>query len=146
MMVTSRPEATASRHNTSASSLARPYDSRGRHGVSSVTGLESGIPNTALDDVCTTLPTPASRAATSKFAVPTTFTDQNSSRSRANGTCATLCNTTSTPSHAARTASRSRTSPWTNSTEAAVAAGGFTSKTRTRSPLATAPPARTSPK
>jgi hypothetical protein len=37
--------------------------------------LESGIPNTALDDVWTNLPTPASRAATRRFAVPRTLTD-----------------------------------------------------------------------
>jgi len=36
--------AAASRHRTSARSLARPYASSGRPGVSSVTGFDSGIP------------------------------------------------------------------------------------------------------
>ena len=68
--------------------------------MSSVTGLCSGMPNTALDDVCTTLATRASRAATSTLAVPPTFTSSNSARSLASGTWATLWKTTSTPSHA----------------------------------------------
>ncbi len=68
--------------------------------MSSVTGLDSGMPKIALDEVCTTFSTPASRAARSTFAVPSTFTDQNSSRSRANGTWATLCRTASIPSQA----------------------------------------------
>ena len=60
----------------------------------------------ALDEVCTTLPTPASRAASSMLAVPVTFTDSNRSLSLASGTWATLWKTTSTPSKAPRTAVR----------------------------------------
>ena len=74
-IVTSSPAATASRHSISACSFARPYDSSGRPGVASVTGFASGMPNTALDDVWTTLPTPASRAASRTFAVPITLTE-----------------------------------------------------------------------
>ena len=101
---------------------ARPAASPGRTpragggGVSSVTGLCSGIPKIALDDVCTTLPTPASRAATSKLAVPVTFTESKRSGSLASGTWATLCSTTSTSVHASRTTARSRMSPATYST------------------------------
>src|SRR5260370_873454 len=66
---------------SSARNFALPYASNGRHGVSSVTGLCSGMPNTALDDVCTTFATRASRAATSRFAVPPTLTSSKSARS-----------------------------------------------------------------
>ena len=48
--------------------------------------FERGMPKTALDDVWTTLATPASRAAARTRAVPPTFTDSNNSRSRASGT------------------------------------------------------------
>src|SRR3954453_6021779 len=51
MTVTSSPLATASAQSSSPRSFARPYASRGRAGVSSVTGFASGRPNTALDDV-----------------------------------------------------------------------------------------------
>jgi hypothetical protein len=71
------------------------------------------MPNTALEEVCTTLATPASRAASNTLAIPTTLTDQNSSWSLARGTWATLFSTTSTPSQAAVRAPRSRTSPAT---------------------------------
>ena len=53
-IVTSRPLAAASWQRCSASSLARPYASSGRPGVSSVTGLCSGMPKIALDEVWTT--------------------------------------------------------------------------------------------
>ena len=96
--------------------LERPAGRRPRS-----TGLRSGMPKIALDDVCTTLATPASRAATSTFAVPTTLTDQNSSRSLASGTWATLWSTTSTPSHGRRAPRRGRgRRPATNSTPSAT--------------------------
>src|SRR5690606_22628055 len=96
----------------------------------------------ALEDVCTTFATFRSRAARSTLAVPVTLTDQNRSRSLASGTWATLLRTTSTPSHAARSAPRSRTSPATYSTRASDPAGaagprgpgGLGSKMRTGAP------------
>jgi hypothetical protein len=102
------------------------------------------MPKIALDEVWTTLPTPASRAASRMLAVPTTFTDRNSALSRASGTWATLLKTTSTPSNALRSASRSRTSPARYSTS--FPRGGLRSKTRTWSPRASARSATTSPK
>ena len=52
---TSSPVVAARRHAHSAASLAWPYASCGRGTVVGSTGFDSGMPNTALDDVCTTL-------------------------------------------------------------------------------------------
>ena len=70
-IVTSSPAATASRHSSSACELGPAVVLERCGGVSSVTGFDSGMPKIALDDVCTTLATPASRAASSTLAVPT---------------------------------------------------------------------------
>ena len=56
------------RHAHSAASLAWPYASCGWGTVVGSTGFDSGTPNTALDDVCTTLATPASAHASSRVA------------------------------------------------------------------------------
>jgi len=102
------------------------------------------MPKIALDDVCTTLATFASRAASSTLAVPTAFTDQKRSRSFASGTWATLCRIASTPSHAARSASRSRMSPITWSVDRS--SGGLRSKIRTSCPSARPRSGRPDPK
>jgi hypothetical protein len=70
--------------------LAWPYASAGEGTVVGSTGLLRGTPNTALLDVCTTLPTPARRQCCSSSAVPSTLTVRSSSSSFANGTWATL--------------------------------------------------------
>ena len=71
-IVTSRPAATASRHSSSACELGPAVGlERVRRRLLGRPGCDSGMPKIALDDVCTTLPTPASRAASSTFAVPT---------------------------------------------------------------------------
>ena len=58
MIVTSSPFETASRHAHSAASLAWPYASTGEGTVDGRTGFTAGTPNTALDEMCTTLLTP----------------------------------------------------------------------------------------
>ena len=68
-------------------------------------GWPPGTPNTALDEVWTTLLTPAAAQASSRTWVPSTLTERSSRRSRTSGTWATLWYTTSTPSTARRTAS-----------------------------------------
>ena len=73
-MVTSSPCAAASRQAHSAASLAWPYASTGMGMVVDSTGFEAGMPNTALDDVCTTLCTPARLAWSNSNVVPSTFT------------------------------------------------------------------------
>ena len=79
MIVTSWPAATASSQSELGLELgAAVVLERAARRVLPHRVACSGIPNTALDDVCTTFVTPASRAATSRLAVPTTFTEWNS--------------------------------------------------------------------
>ena len=101
MIVTSRPCArTASRPAARRRAWPRRRPRAGRGAVVLVDRIRSGTPNTALDEVCTTLRTPAARAASRSVRVPPPLTDQKARRSLASGTCATLWWTTSTPSQA----------------------------------------------
>ena len=67
---------------------------RVRAGVASSTGLWSGAPKTALDDMLTTLRTLAASAASSRWRAPSRLTLQNAALSFASGTIATLWWTT----------------------------------------------------
>ena len=90
-MLTSRPWAANAVAQLLAGELGPAVVlARGVGCVSSVTGLASGAPNTALDEVWTTFCTPAAALASSRLRVPSWFTLQNSSRSLASGTWATL--------------------------------------------------------